>query len=138
MLDLKNLSKVKHIYRIYETDDKVLHCEKYPVIYINSEVVYFKRGRKMTLDYTRTQDVHDDVTEFCNDNNYWKNAGYRLPRINKYFWNVETNILDIFENMKKQHDKMRRQIDAKNKIDRLERAKLEYEKALKAVEALNQ
>ena len=47
-MELKDLSKIKYIYRIYESKDYVLHLEKYPVIYINSEILYFKvHGNKM-------------------------------------------------------------------------------------------
>ena len=45
MLDMKALSKQKFIYYVYEAD-KTLHIEKFPIIYINSEFVYFKTGRK--------------------------------------------------------------------------------------------
>ena len=45
-----NLSKCKYVYRIYRERDK-FHIEKYPIVYINSEVVYFKMGRKNYLEY---------------------------------------------------------------------------------------
>lgn len=61
----KNLSKIKHIYRIYEDLDGVLHCVKLPVIYINSETVYFKVGRKQEiLNCSRLEYVHDDFVEY--------------------------------------------------------------------------
>lgn len=45
----KNLSKCKYIYRIYKENDS-FHIEKYPIVYINSEVVYFKTGRKNYIE----------------------------------------------------------------------------------------
>lgn len=50
MIDKSNLSKLKYIYRIYSTDDKSkVHCEKYPIAYINERYVYFIVGDKTTL-----------------------------------------------------------------------------------------
>ena len=46
----KYLSKCKYVYRIYKKDND-FHIEKYPIIYINSEVVYYKNGRKESLHY---------------------------------------------------------------------------------------
>lgn len=48
MIDIKNLSKIKYIYRVYKADNK-FHCEKYPVIYMNKTEIYFKTGRKSDL-----------------------------------------------------------------------------------------
>lgn len=135
MIDLKTLSKQKYIYRIYESEDKVLHCEKYPIIYINSEVVYFKDGRKKEfLNYVKLKNVYNNFTEFY-QNNYYANL-YR-PCFDRFFWNVEANIEKICEDLKKQKADMMRQREYEMKRERLERAKLEYEKALKEVEALN-
>lgn len=105
MIDLKNLSKIKHIYRIYESEDEVLHCEKYPVIYINSKVVYFKDARKQeTLNHINISNVLDSITDFY-QNNYYLN--YYRPCFDKYFWNMETNIQEIYEDLKKQRNIIR-------------------------------
>ena len=130
MVDLKNLSKIKHIYRIYESEDEVLHCEKYPVIYINSMVVYFKDTRKQgTLNYTNIDNVLDNLTVFYQDNYY--------PRFDRYFWNMETNIQEIYADLKKQRDEIRRKTEEERKRNRYEKAKREYEEALKEIELLD-
>lgn len=126
-MDLQNLSKIKHIYRIYESEDEVLHCEKFPVIYINSKVVYFKDGRKQEcLNYIYVKDVKDNFTKFYN---YYFHNQYR-PCFNNYFWNMETNVQEIYEDLKKQRELIRKNSEEKQKRDRLEKAKREYEAAL--------
>ena len=134
-MDLQNLSKIKHIYRVYESEDEVLHCEKFPVIYINSEVVYFKDGRKKEmLNYTRVNSVLDNFTNFY-QNNYYQN--YYRPCFDKYFWNMETNIKEIYADLKKQREIIRNKNEEEKKRDRYERAKREYESALKEIELLD-
>ena len=135
MVDLKNLSKIKHIYRIYESEDEVLHCEKYPVIYINSKVVYFKDARKQEmLNYTNINNVLDSFTDFY-QNNYYRDC--YSPCFNKYFWNMETNIQEIYADLKKQRDVIRSKNEEERKRNRYERAKREYEEALKEIELLD-
>ena len=134
-MDLKNLSKYKYIYRIYESSDEVLHCEKYPVIYINNKVVYFKDARKQErLNYKDVNKILDNFTKFYQGENAWKWEWGR-PCFDEYFWNVETNITEIYEDLKKQRFAMRCKKIERSKYDRLERAKKEYENALKEVEA---
>lgn len=128
MLDFTNLSKIKHIYRIYESDDRVLHCEKYPVIYINSEVVYFKDARKKEcLNYVYVKNVLHDFTEFYRSN-------YNYPCFNRFFWNVEENIKEIYEDLKKQREILISKNEEEKAYNRLELAKREYENAQRAVD----
>ena len=97
MLDLNNLSKIKYIYRIYESSDGILQCEKFPVIYINSEVVYFKEARKNEmLRCLRISSVTDNLTTFYNNISYYR-------YFDKYFWNVENNIQEIYKELKKKN-----------------------------------
>ena len=134
-MDLQNLSKIKHIYRIYESEDEILHCEKFPVVYINSKVVYFKDARKKEcLNYTYVSNVMDNFTNFY-QNNYYQN--YYRPCFDKYFWNMETNVQEIYEDLKKQREMIRSKNEEEKKRDRLERAKREYEDALKEIELLD-
>ena len=136
MIDLKKLSKIKHIYRIYESEDEVLHCEKYPVIYINSKVVYFKDARKQEmLNYINISNVLDSITDFY-QNNYYLN--HCRPCFDKYFWNMETNIQEIYEDLKTQRNAIRTKNEEEKKRNRYEKAKREYEAALKEIELLDQ
>jgi hypothetical protein len=134
MADLNNLSKIKYIYRIYESEDEVLHCEKYPVVYINSKVVYFKDARKQEyLNYVRLSNVLDNFTQFYQNNYYLSH--YR-PCFNRYFFNMETNIEEIYADLKKQREIIRCKDAEQKKIDRYEKAKREYEAALKEIEVM--
>ena len=128
-MEAKDLSKAKHIYRIYESSDEVLHCEKYPVIYVNSKVVYFKTGRKQEmLSYKYVKDIIDNFYEFQDGVGWYRNY------YDQYFWKVEDNIEEIYRELKRQRFLLRQGDDAKKKQLRLERAKREYEAALKEVE----
>ena len=136
MVDLNDLGKIKYIYRIYESRDEVLHCEKYPVVYINSKVVYFKDVRKQEyLNYVRISNVLDNFTQFY-QNNYFTN--YYRPCFDKYFFSVETNIEEIYADLKKQREIIRGKNEEQKKIDRYEKAKREYEAALKEIEVMEQ
>lgn len=134
MRDKKNLSKIKYIYRIYESSDRVLHCEQYPVIYINSKVVYFKDARKKEyLNYTCVDNVWDNFANLLTeDRSHLRNPLY----IDRYFWNCETNVEEIYEDLKRQRAEWKSQDEEQKKRLRLERAKREYEDALKEYEAL--
>ena len=135
MLDLKNLSKIKYIYRIYEATDGILHCERFPVVYINSEVVYFKDARKKEyLNYIKVRNVTDNLTAFYNSGNYVKYYSY----FDKYFWNVENNIQEIYEDLKKQKAEAQIKDEKEKAMSRYERAKREYEAALKEIEVMEQ
>ena len=140
MLDTKNLSKIKYIYRIYSADD-MLHLERYPVVYINSEVVYYKNARKNSfLGYEYLTSILDCHTTVGKPYTY---TGYALPYVNKYFFGIETDIHEIFEDLKKQYDVLLAEqlaylnrTDEEKKRARLEKAKREYEAALKELELL--
>lgn len=115
-INKNELSKKKYLYRVYATEDKVIHCERYVVIYLNSEVVYYKDARKKEyLNYTKVANVRDKYFGITSkDLNHW---GY----YEKYFWKVENfNSKDAtnaaFEQVKK---------------DELQKAKSEYEQSEK-------
>ena len=135
MLDLNNLSKIKHIYRIYESSNGILHCEKFPVIYINSEVVYFKDARKKEmLSCVRVSNVTDNLTTLYNNSN--DIVYYRY--FDKYFWNVENNIQEIYKKLKKKNLETQIKNKKENATNRYERAKREYEIALRDIKAMEE
>jgi hypothetical protein len=115
-MELKDLSKIKYIYKIYESVDNVdnvLHLEKYPVIYINSEMLYFKvHGSKM-LHSIYLSSILDSYTEY--KKHFWS----------KFFFGISTDINDIFEDLKKQQSKYK-----------LKQEKDKYEKALNELKKL--
>ena len=137
MIDTNNLGKVKYIYRIYESADYKLHIEKYPVIYINSNCVYFKTGRKHEgLERCNLSNVYTDFMSLSNAE--LSRSGYyeRRPRLwfNNYFLNVEDNIDEIYENLLKQYNARLDSYRRKESEDRLIRAKASYMAALKEYE----
>jgi len=131
MIDLKTLSKQKYIYRIYTLSDEVVHCERYPIIYANSKVVYFKDGRKQEyLNYANVNMVLDDFAEFY-ENTYLENTFLR--GFDRYFWNTKENINEIYKDLKQRKEiikKRKCEDSARVKLDKL---KIEYEKVLKEV-----
>lgn len=137
-MELKNLSKVKYIYRIYESDNEVLHIERYPVIYINSKVVYFKTASKQEyLECKKITEVSDDFVHFYQKiYTYW--PLYSRVSFDEYFWNVETNVNKIYQDLIQQRYKMRHETDLERKRKKAEQAKREYEAALKEIEILEQ
>lgn len=45
-MDLKNLSKYKHLYVVNINRNNQISVEKFPIVYINSFVIYYKAWRK--------------------------------------------------------------------------------------------
>ena len=130
-MDAKNLSKQKYIYRIYESRDGKLHCEKYPIIYVNSMVVYFKDGRKNgSLGCTYIENILDDTTTINPARLAEEPQLYRC-RFNRYFWKVdEEKIEEIFEDLTKQYAALS-EVNRKRWFkQRYEQAKIAYEIAL--------
>ena len=58
-MNKKDLSKIKYIHHIYSSEDRVIHCERHAVIYINSTYVYYKLQKKDMLNYIKTKNVVD-------------------------------------------------------------------------------
>lgn len=132
-MDKQNLSKYKYIYHIYEDKDKELHCSKYPIIYINSKVVYFKDARKQEyLRDIRIEKVSDDFVSYA------KTVLSRSFswRVDDYFWSVEDDIKERFQEFKRQRA-LKNMIGKEKQItDRYERAKKEFEAAKAELEKL--
>ena len=130
MLDMKNLSKLKYIYRIYESSDKILHLEKYPIIYINSEVVYFKMVRKQEyIHNVKLENIKQEIKDF------YVSPYLNFPCYSVYYADTETNICNIFIALKQQQEYYRANENMINIEKRYDNAKDKYEKALKEYEA---
>lgn len=135
----ENLSKYKYIYRIYREDNN-FHIEHYPIVYINSEYIYYKGKRKdMLLNYIRVNKLWWEKSKL------FENIEEAIEYINnkKETWNCPS-VYFISEKIK-DYDLSRIKIDLKkesnkNKIkekeNKLARAKEEYEKALKELEEI--
>lgn len=122
MLDMKTMSKQKYIYYVYESD-KTLHIEKFPIIYINSEFVYFKTGRKNALENVRTSRVKDNLEDI------FKHDYHFVWREDRYFWNSVENPEEVVAELKRKADE-KRIAENKSWAEReLENAKKAYERA---------
>lgn len=125
----KNLSKCKYVYRIYREHEN-FHIEKYPIVYISSEVVYFKTSRKNDL-------------ECLSFSSRWENAKVNFERaityINKkvtlydyspisvYF--IETNKLKEFD-----LSLIKQRLKEESKESKIKKQELEVEKYKKYYE----
>jgi len=118
-MDKENLSKMKYIYKIYSSDS-IVHCEKYPIVYINSENIYYKVARQSQLMRIDTKSVKDccNGIEDLNTRYYWSG--------NSFFFQV----VDF------DSDRFTKEVFRKEISDKLERARrdaedltIRYEKA---------
>jgi hypothetical protein len=83
-MEKDKLSKQKYIYRIYASSDKVIHCERYPVIYINSKIVYFKDARlDEFLSYKSVSFIKDEYTGISPSDLHYSSY------YDEFFWKVE-------------------------------------------------
>ena len=55
----------KYIYYLHKGDEEsgIFHCERFPVVYENGEVVYFKKNGSQFLDYCLKTRVFKDTKE---------------------------------------------------------------------------
>ena len=58
-MDTKNLSKIKYVYQIYSAK-RIVHCERFPVIYINSKYLWHKQPMSSELYKLRLSSVEDE------------------------------------------------------------------------------
>lgn len=107
-----------------------MHCEKYPVIYINKKVVYFKTGKGQEfLDHMYISGVKDNLVPFL--------VGYRnRPIYNQYFWGIAPHIDEIFQEIIRQQREIRSKLAEEITMSAAEKAKKDYEKALKRIELI--
>ena len=119
-----------------------MHLEKYPILYFNKEVVYFKMGRQEEIIH------HIPTYKIRTDNNidYYCSTYYDSPCYNEYYIPVgDINLDQIFENLTKKQKAFRKN-DKFLKIEQkylnakayYEKMLAEYEEAKKYHEANDQ
>ena len=138
----KNLSKCKYVYRIYREYEN-FHIEKYPIVYINSDVVYFKNGRKKNIDFQSFNDRWKNVKESFEQaikeiNSIFDSYSSDYP-ISVYF--IETDKLKEFDlSLIKQRLKEENGNSRKNQIKKqeleVEKYKKYYELELRKLEKM--
>ena len=125
----KNLSKCKYVYRIYKENDN-FHIEKYPIVYINSEVVYYKHVRKNDL-------------ERMNFNNFWKNIKESFDAAIEYINNLTdstyrytTSVYFVETDKLKEFDLslIKKRLNKESKESKIKKQELEVEMCKNAYE----
>lgn len=132
----KNLSKCKYVYRIYKENDN-FHIEKYPIVYINSEVVYFKTVRKNYLESIGFFNNWNNIKESFNKAiDYINNTVtcYDYYPTNVYF--IETDKLKEFDLslIKKRLKDESKESKIKKQEREVEKYKKSYELELRRLE----
>ena len=71
-MEAEKLQQFKYIYNIYISSG-LFHCERFPIVYLNSDYVYFKRNGRQLLDYQKTENIRKQYSiselEFLNSKN---------------------------------------------------------------------
>lgn len=135
----KNLSKYKYVYRIYKDSGVIadFHIEKYPIVYINEEVVYFKDGRKNWLTpITFNTDIiyidkvaktsYLEAVEYINDK-FIRCPWIRCGSTSVYF--IDMNKIDSFD-----LSLIKKDLKEENKKFNIEQAEKEVQKYKKLYE----
>lgn len=138
---MKELSKIKYLYKIYPSEDKKIHCEKHAVVYINSEYCYFKEVRKSKLTqictslikevFNNASDLEIHLSRFTSSyigNNYFLT-------VNNFDSENVTNAVFI-GTKEKQKEKLEKEINRKKLT--IERERNEIDKKLKMLKNLEE
>lgn len=128
----ETLSKRKFIYRLYDDRVGLPHIEKYPVIYINEEYVYFKVAGKQELGCKEIRYTKKGLSDYINKNYY----GYTRE---SFFWEEDTNLECLYSDVSEQRKMLQKKLlkaeilTKKQSVQRLEK---EYNRALNELELL--
>lgn len=125
----KNLSKCKYVYRIYKENNRY-NIEKYPIVYINSEFVYFKTGRKNSLDFMSFYGLWNNVKE-----SFDKAIDYINKKVTLYDYSP-TSVYFIETNKLKEFDLslIKQRLKEESKESKIKKQELEVEKYKKYYE----
>lgn len=123
MLNKETLSKQKYIYYVHKSDGYETHIERFPIVYINSKYVYFKRAGQDQLGCRFISEVKDSLTDIFNIDYQF------IYEHNRYFWNPEENPNEVVAELKKKADEKRIKQNKSWAEKELERAKQAYERA---------
>lgn len=120
-MEPKNLSKQKYIYKVYRAKDNRYHIEKFPIIYANKSIVYFKENGPYL-----SSERFDTVFDYYDSTN--------MDRVNRKltyghyvcFWNEPVDIEQYFKEIMKHK--------LKERFERCEEMICEYRDAIKRYE----
>ena len=132
----ENLSKYKYVYRIYRVDND-FHIEYCPIVYSNSEYIYYKSSRKNMLNCITVNGLSwysDKIFETVEKTiEYMNNVNSTWYPISIYFLSTKIKDYDLSQiktNLKEESNKKK----IKQMENKLKRVKEEYERALKELE----
>ena len=130
-IDKEKLSKHKHIY-VLTCDDERANAQKFPIIYINQEYVYYRVNGAPELERTRTSAVKENVEgiDFTN---------LSRCRLRVYLWDLPEDFVSKNKEYMKQARKERLHSELLRAIQKYERAKRDVaalEKKCKEIEAI--
>lgn len=139
--NIKNiLSKYKYVYRIYK-ENNTFHIEQYPIVYSNSDYVYYKTGRKNTLNFIDINNrFHKVLKESFNDAIEYLNT-------KQYTWWYPSSVYFIETEKVKEHDLSLIKQELKNQSkdslikeqeEKVEKAKKNYEHELKKLKEMSE
>ena len=125
----KNLSKCKYVYKIYREHEN-FYIEKYPIVYINSNIVYFKTGRKNVIKMISFSDRRNNVKESFEEaikyiNNIFSSYSYYPISVNF----VESDKLKNFD-----LSLIKQRLKEESKESKIKKQELEVEKYKKSYE----
>lgn len=135
-MDKSQISKKKYVYHVYlarsnpNSYEEVLHIEKHPLIYANSEYLYYKGSRYSRLtcvEMYRARDCFnaDEVQKLIVN-----------KTLNLYYWNVEDKAAQMFEELRTIYQKLAEQRAIDKIHSDLRAAKCAYDRAKKKYDAL--
>lgn len=132
-MNKEQLSKIKHIHKIYLGGDGILHCEKYPVVYINKNYTYFKEYNNPSLNHTDTSRVHDTIDDFLIDK---MSRTVRLPYLTGYVWNMDDYSSEYMAGILAKIHNKQNQTRRENLLNRAKYHKIQYETAMAELEEM--
>lgn len=133
----------KYIYHLQVDKYNIFHCEKYPVVYENSKYVYYKTGRKSSLDYIEKEYIKNNFNEIL-EKKYLR-SGYLFERPTKEELKIQSKQAEIAAKKKKIEKKrselnymQKKRIDAQKYIEDLEKDILKLEEEIKNEENIKE
>lgn len=122
-IDKEKLSKHKHIY-VLTCDDERAHAQKFPIIYINQEYVYYRVNGAPELERARTSAVKENID------------GIDFTKLNRYSHRVY--LWDLPEDFMSKNKEYMNQARKERLQNELLRARQKYEVAKRVVSDLEQ
>lgn len=132
-IDKSKLSKLKYIFEIYTDYMGNIHCEKFPIIYINEHYVYYKKSGDDMLTYVPVSNILSSFRQAIEDEEINIIGDYITGYIFKaWLWSEEPDISDLYEIIKKKKAEIFIRKTEETLKSNLLKAKNEYDSAEKA------